>query len=416
MYKKSLLDNGTRVVTEYIPHVRSVSIGVWVSVGVRHETPANNGVSHFIEHMLFKGTKTRTAKDIAVEMDSIGGEMNAFTSKEGTTFYAKVLDEHLPIAIDLLADIMNNPVFDRREIERERRVIVEELKMVDDTPDDFVHEMYLGAVWKDNPLGMSILGTKKSLKGIGRDELIGYMRSRYTPSETVLSIAGNFKQRSLMKLLNDAFGNKKARRPAKPATRPKFTPRTVVRKRDLEQEHICFGYEGIPYTSSDRYAMYALNAIFGNSMSSRLFQEVREKRGLAYSVYSYLTQLRDTGLFTVYAAVSPSKTQQVIRVVDREIGKLRKHGVEPDELAKVKDQMKGSIVLGMENTNNRMSQLAKHEIYMGRFMTLDEVLSSIDAVTVEQINGLLDRVLDNGRRGMAALGPVDPKGIRAAAG
>jgi len=416
MYRKSLLDNGIRVVSEYIPHVRSVSMGVWVSVGVRHETPSNNGISHFIEHMLFKGTKTRTAKDIAVEMDSIGGEMNAFTSKEGTTFYAKVLDEHLPVAVDLLSDILNNSIFDQREIDRERRVIVEEIKMVDDMPDDRVHELYLGSVWKGEPLGMPILGTRKSLRHVGRDELIDYMGSRYIPSETVISVAGNFRHGALMKLLNKSFGSKKKRRQPKKDATPKFMPRLIVKKRDLEQEHICFGYEGIPYVSQDRYAMYALNSIFGNSMSSRLFQEVREKRGLAYSVYSYLTQLRDTGLFTVYAAVTPAKTQQLIRVIDREFAKLRKHGVEPEELAKVKDQMKGSIVLGMENTNNRMSQLAKHEIYLGRFISMDETLAAVDGVTVEQVNELLRRVFDDGRRGMAALGPVDPKVIKGVAG
>jgi predicted Zn-dependent peptidase len=219
-----------------------------------------------------------------------------------------------------------------------------------------------------------------------------------------------------MKMLNETFGLRKKQKTPKPPVMPVFQPKVLAKKRELEQEHLCFGYEAIPYVSSDRYGMYALNSIFGNSMSSRLFQEVREKHGLAYSVYSYLTQLRDTGLFTIYAAVSPAKTQQLIRVIDKEIKKLRKHGILPDELRKVKDQMKGSIVLGMENTNNRMSQIAKHEIYLGRFISLDEVLASVDAVSVEQVNGLVNSVLDNGNRSLAALGPVDPKVIKAAAG
>jgi len=414
MYKKATLDNGITVITESIPHVRSISLGVWVKVGARDEDERIKGVSHFIEHMLFKGTERRSAKDIAIEMDSIGGEINAFTSKEHTTYYVKVLDQHLPIAVDILSDIFFNSTFDPKEFERERKVIIEEIKMVDDTPDDLVHEFYLETVWKGNSLGQPILGTKGSIRALTRDAVMDYMHTRYLPSQIVISAAGNFDMDVMLDLLNKKFGGGKKRVRKDGGVRPEFRPAMNIKDRKLEQAHLCIGYDGYPFASGDRFGIYALNNIVGSSMSSRLFQEVREKRALAYSVFSYLTQLRDAGLFTIYAAVSPSKAVSLIKIINKEITKLVRQGVYEDELNKVKEQMKGNMVLGLENTSNRMSQLAKHEIYLGRHYTLDEIIADIDKVDSEQISRLIHELFVDGRPALAALGPVDKSQVKAA--
>jgi len=413
MFNKALLDNGIRVVTENIPHVRSVSLGVWVNVGARDEDKEVSGISHFIEHMLFKGTKRRKAKDIAIEMDSMGGELNAFTSKDGTTYYVKVLDEHLPRAVDLLADIFHNSVFDPKEIDRERKVIVEEIKIVEDTPDDLVHEIFYETVWKGTKLGQPVLGTKKSVAGIDRADFMGYMKKYYLPGEIVISAAGKFNLPALLDMLNEKFGGR-----GKKGTKPDgidahFRPAVSIRNRKLEQAHVCIGCPGLPYGHEDRFGMYALNTLLGSSMSSRLFQEIREKHALAYSVFSYLSSLRDTGLFVIYAGVSPDKAVSVIRLVMKEIKKLKKEGVPEGELAKVKEQLKGNTVLAMENTYNRMSQLAKQELYLGRRYTLDEILEQVEKINTEQVSRLARDTFKKGNMALTALGPVKKEDIEA---
>ena len=407
MFRKDILDNGIRVVTENIPHVRSVSLGVWVNVGSRDEDKELNGISHFIEHMLFKGTKRRTASEIAIEIDSMGGELNAFTSKEVTTYYVKVLDESLPKAVDLISDLFMNSLFDPKEIERERKVIMEEIKMVEDTPDDLIHEIFFETAWRGSRLGRPILGDKKSMARITRDDMLGYMEGNYLPSEIVISAAGKFEHKKLIDLLNESFGkiNRKGVKPARDIT--EFHPANLVKKRKLEQVHLCVGTTGYPYSHEDRFGVYAMNTLLGSSMSSRLFQEIREKRGLAYSVYSYLTSLRDTGLFVIYAGVSPAKAVSVVRLVAKEIKKLRKDGVTDGELAKVKEQMKGNMVLGLENTNNRMSQIAKQEMYFGRYFSLDELLARVDAVDQEQMARVSSGAFRKGNFALTALGPTE---------
>ncbi len=407
MFKRELLDNGMRVVTERISNVRSVSLGVWIDIGSRDESPELSGVSHFIEHMLFKGTKRRSARDIAIEMDSMGGELNAFTSKEGTTYYFKVLDEHLPRALDLLTDVFNNSTFEPKELDRERKVIMEEIKMVEDTPDDLVHELLYESVWKGTPLGQPVLGTRRSMSGLDREDLVGYMKKFYTPHNIVISAAGNFDHDMLMETLNKSFGGRKQGKDRENAGPAGFKVSVNVRNRKLEQAHICIGVRGLPYSHVDRFGMYALNTLLGSSMSSRLFQEIRERRGLAYSVYSYLTSLKDTGLFVIYAGVSPSKAASVVRLVWKEIDKLLDSGVKKDELEKVKEQLKGNMVLAMENTYNRMSQLAKHEMYLGRRYTLNEIISEIEKVNPEQVHRLVSELFGSREIAMSALGPVD---------
>jgi predicted Zn-dependent peptidase len=407
MFKRELLDNGIRVVTESIPHVRSVSLGLWINVGARDESKAESGISHFIEHMLFKGTKKRSAKDIAIEMDSMGGELNAFTSKEGTTYYVKVLDEHLSRAVNLLADIFHNSVFDKKEIDREKKVIVEEIKMVEDTPDDLVHELLYETVWRGNPLGQPVLGTRKTVTGITRENMLAYMGRYYLPSETVISAAGKFDMARLKDMLEKHFGKHKAPGGKADGKRTSFKPALKLKKRKLEQVHLCMAAKGLPYGHDDRFGLYALNTVLGSSMSSRLFQEIREKRGLAYSVYSYITSLRDTGLFVVYAGVSPPKAASAIRLISKEIKKLKKHGVSTDELKRVKEQLKGNMVLALENTYNRMSQLAKQEIYLGRHYTVDELLSQIEAVNKDQVARLADGIFAEGGTSLTALGHIE---------
>jgi predicted Zn-dependent peptidase len=415
MYKKEILDNGIRVVTEIIPHVRSASIGIWVDVGSRDEAPGENGISHFIEHMLFKGTRKRSAKDIAIEMDSMGGELNAFTSKEGTTYYVKVLDEHLPKAVDLLSDIFNHSVFDPKEIERERKVIVEEIKMVEDTPDDLVHELLYEAVWRGSPLGQPVLGSKKTVGGLTRENIKDYMAKHYRPSNIVISAAGKFDRNRLIDMLNDSFGGRKRKTPASKPVPVAFRKDMKVRSRKLEQAHICIASEGLPYSHKDRFGIYAMNTLLGSSMSSRLFQEIREKRGLAYSVYSYLTSMKDTGLLVIYTGVSPSKAPSVVKLISKEIKKIRKDGVTVEELDKVKEQLKGNVVLAMENTYNRMSQLAKQELYLDRHYTIDEVLEMINQVNKEQVEGIVKTVFKEGRMTLTALGPITKQDIAAEA-
>ncbi len=411
MYSKNLLDNGIRVVTENIPHVRSVSLGVWVNVGARDESLTESGLSHFTEHMLFKGTKNRSAKDIAIEVDSMGGELNAFTSKEGTTYYIKILDEYLPRAVDLLSDIFYNSVFDQKEIDRESKVIAEEIKMVEDTPDDYVHELFYESVWRGTPLGRSVLGTRKSVRSFKRDDFIKFMGRHYLPSDIVIAAAGTFDASRLLDMLNEKFGSK-----SRKGSKPKddgvlFTPAVKIKNKKLEQVHICMGVKGLPYGSRERFGMFALNTLLGSSMSSRLFQEIREKHGLAYSIYSYLTSLRDTGLFVIYAGVGSNKAAPVIRLIMKEIDKIRSHGVTADELAKVKEQMKGNMVLAMENTYNRMSQLAKQEMFLGRHYSLDEILAFIEEVDLATIERLVSQTFESGRIALTALGPIERRDL-----
>jgi len=406
MYRKDTLANGIRVVSETLPKSRSISIGVWVKVGSRHEAPEIGGVSHFIEHMFFKGTGKRSAKDIAIEMDSLGGEMNAFTSQETTTYYAKVVDEHLPVVIEILADILLGAKFDPVEMEKERKVILEEIKGVEDTPDDYIHELFTSTVWPDSSLGRPILGTKDTIKALKHNDIISYIESNYGPREIVISVAGNFEHARLIDLLNQHFG-KLARGgdPKKEAT-PEFTATISVKKKQLEQVQLCIGCKGLYYTHDDRYAISALNTVLGNSMSSRLFQEIREQNALAYSIYSYVTSYRDTGLLTVYAGTDPSNALEVVRLVMRELRKIKEEGITPAEELRVKNQLKGSLILSLESSNSHMSRLARQEIYFGKYLAMDDIIKGVEKVTVEQVQRLAHQLFNPDNIALTILGPI----------
>jgi predicted Zn-dependent peptidase len=383
-----------------------VSIGVWVKVGSRHEPEEIGGVSHFIEHLFFKGTEKRTAKDIAIEMDSIGGEMNAFTSQETTTYYAKVVDEHLPVAIDILSDILLHSKFDPLEMEKERKVILEEIKGVEDTPDDYIHELFTNTVWAGNSLGRPILGTRDTIKALKHKDIVAYIDNYYSPREIVISVAGNFEHARLIELLNASFGKLARGSLDKKEVTPVFTQAIAVKKKQLEQVQICVGCKGMQYTHEDRFVISALNTVMGNSMSSRLFQEIREQNALAYSIYSYVTSYRDTGLLTVYAGADPSNALEVVRLVIKEFRKIKDEGITPAEESRVRNQIKGSLVLSLESSTSHMSRLARQEIYFGKYLSMDDIIKGVEKVTAEQVQRLAGQLFTRENISLTILGPL----------
>jgi predicted Zn-dependent peptidase len=386
MIVKETLHNGLTLITESIPGVRSVAVGVWLKRGSRHERSEQTGISHFIEHMVFKGTKTRSAERIAEEMDSIGGHMDAFTAKEYASFHLRVLDEHLPVAVDILGDIVMNPLFDRAEMAREKKVIFEEINMVEDTPDDLVMELFAEAFWPGHPLGRSILGSRRSLGRLRREDLARFFARVYQPSNILIAAAGHLEHEAASALVHRHFGGLRARRSPANGRPPRVSTRVVTRsKRELEQVHICLGTAGLAQTHPDRYGCYVLSTVLGGSMSSRLFQNIREKRGLVYSISSGMTAYSDSGLFSIYAGTSRDSAREVIRLTLKEVRRLCGEKLGEEELRRAKDHLKGSLVLSLEYTGARMSQLAREEIYFGRSFTLDELLSEIEAVTADDV-------------------------------
>jgi predicted Zn-dependent peptidase len=388
---KTTLKNGLRVVTEQIPAYRSVSLGIWVKTGSRMESAANNGISHFIEHMLFKGTKRHSAKDIAELFDGIGGNVNAFTAKEYTCYYAKVLDQHLPIAVDALADMFFNSTFDPGELDKERNVILEEIAMYDDTPDDLVHDLIAKAAYKDNALGYSILGEQSNLKAMQPDHLRQYMKEHYTVDNTVIALAGNIDD-SVTELLDRHFGSFQNTGSTKAPEPPLFTGEALFHAKKTEQNHICLALPGCSLNDPMLYPMILLNNIIGGGMSSYLFQEIREKRGLAYSVYSYHTAHLDSGLFTIYMGTAPKQTREVLDVTMEVLHNVAERGLTEEELNKGKEQLKGSFILSLESTSSRMNRLGKNELMLGKHDTLDDILHRIQSVTREDIMALIERL------------------------
>jgi predicted Zn-dependent peptidase len=387
--------------------VRSISVGVWLTRGSRHESAERGGIAHFVEHMLFKGTATRTAEDIAQAIDSIGGQLDAFTAKEYASYYIKVLDEHLPLALDILSDIVLNPAFSPEDIEREKKVVVEEIKMVEDTPDDLVHELFTQGFWENHPLGRPILGTRETVESFQADLLRDYFRSTYTPRNLIVSAVGNLEHSRVRELVQDRFaalnpggesGNEQA---------PKVVPKVLIRNKELEQSHICLGASSYPQNHDDRYSSYVLNTLLGGSMSSRLFQNVREKRGLAYAVFSGLSAYRDAGSFTVYAGCANEAVGEVIDLIVEELRGVRQSPVPQAELQRAKDHLKGSLMLSLENTASRMSHLARQEIYFDRQFGLDETLQGVERVTAGDVQRVAADLFKRGSLAATVLGNVN---------
>jgi predicted Zn-dependent peptidase len=394
MIVKEVLENGLTLLTESMPHVRSVAIGVWLKRGSRHETPAQSGVSHFIEHMVFKGTKNRSAETIAAEMDSIGGYMDAFTAKEFAAFHLKVLDEHLPLAAEILGDIVLNPLFDPVEMAKEKKVIFEEINMVEDTPDDLVMELFTAAFWPDHPLGRPILGTKKSVASFARKDLSSFFKKVYHPGNIVIAAAGNLEHGRTAALVRRHFGALGGGKTPANGHAPRAASRVVTRaKKELEQVHLCVGSRAYPQAHHDRYGSYILNTVLGGSMSSRLFQNVREKRGLVYSISSGVTAYSDAGILSVYAGTSLDSVEEVLNLTLEEMKRLKGETMPAEELRRAKDHLKGSLMLSLENTGARMSHLARQEIYFGRQFGLDEIIGGIEAVSDDDVQRVAGEIL-----------------------
>ena len=387
--------------------VRSVSIGVWLTRGSRHETAERGGIAHFVEHMLFKGTTSRSAEDIAQAIDSIGGQLDAFTAKEYASYYIKVLDEHLPLAIDILSDIVRNPAFTPEDIEREKKVVVEEIKMVEDTPDDLVHELFTQGFWENHALGRPILGTRDTVESFDSDLLRSYFRDAYTAKNLIVSAVGNIEHGRVRDLVEERFGSLVQIGEPFDQQAPRVVPKTLIRNKELEQSHLCVGVDSYPQKHDDRYSSYVLNTLLGGSMSSRLFQNIREKRGLAYAVFSGLSAYRDAGSFTVYAGCSNDAVGQVIDLVVEELRTVKKTPVPDAELQRSKDHLKGSLMLSLESTSSRMSHLARQEIYFDRQFGLDETLAGIEKVTAADVQRVAADLFKNGSLAATVLGNVN---------
>ena len=393
MIVKEVLANGLTLITESMPHVRSVAMGVWLKRGSRHETPQKTGISHFIEHMVFKGTRNRSAEQIASEVDSIGGHMDAFTAKEYASFHLKVLDEHLPLAVEILGDILLHPLFDPLEMAKEKKVIFEEINMVEDTPDDLVMELFTGAFWPDHPLGRPILGTKHSVSSFRREQLATFFKASYRPANLVVSAAGHLDHRATAELVQRHFGELAPGGSGRNGGPPRAAVRIVTRsKRELEQVHLCLGTPAYPQAHDDRYGAYILNTVLGGSMSSRLFQNVREKRGLVYSISSGMTAYSDAGIMSVYAGTSLDSVDEVLRLTIEELRRMKGEPLPEAELRRAKDHLKGSLMLSLENTGSRMSHLARQEIYFGRQFGLDEITAGIERVDREHVQRIANEI------------------------
>jgi predicted Zn-dependent peptidase len=388
---------------------------MWVNAGSRDESPAQAGYSHFIEHMFFKGTTTRSATDISREIDALGGEMNAFTTRETTTFYVKVLDQHVPKALDLLSDLCHRSRFGPKEIEKEKQVVLEEIRMVQDDPEDLVQELHTGLVMGRHPLSRPILGQDATITRLRRQDLLDYIETHYRPQEMVLAVAGNFDQRQLEKKMASAFGGRRQTTNAPPRKRwpPEICGGVIMKRKPLEQVHLCVGLKGIPAGHKDRYAAYVLNRVLGGSVSSRLFQEVREKRGLAYSIYSFLSGYSDWGTITIYAGTRAREVERVLDLIRREIRHMAAHGIERSELKRTKDQIKGSLMLSLESSHSRMNKLAKDELIAGTHTSLEDMLAEIDAVTKQQIFRVAQELFAPGTMAITGLGPLSSRHVAA---
>jgi predicted Zn-dependent peptidase len=406
VYNRQVLPNGMVVLTERMPAVKSASIGVWVKVGSRDESPEVAGVSHFIEHMLFKGTERRSAQEIAKAIDAVGGTLDAFTSRESTCFYAKVLGEHLPLAIDILADTFLNSRLAPDDIDRERQVVLQEIKMVEDTPDDLVHDLFAEAIWGDHPVARPILGQKEIVLRLSQSDIRRHMDRFYRPDCTVIAAAGDIEHDRLVDLVSRAFDGFDGQSIHLDPPAPVSMAAVRVEERDTAQLHLCLGMDGLPHAHEDRYAISLLNAMLGGSMSSRLFQEVREKRGLAYSIYSYQASYRDCGLLVVYAGTSPESSSQVVDLIRAECARLRDEPIDPIDLQQAKDQLKGNLLLGLEGTSSRMTRLAKMEIYFQRNHELDEIIAGIERVSADQFQALAERILRDEAFAITSIGPL----------
>lgn len=407
MYRKSILPNGIRVVSETIPYVKSVTLGIWVGTGSCNEQDYNHGISHFIEHLMFKGTERRTAKEIAESVDAVGGQLNAFTAKEYTCYYIKVIDSQLDFAVDLLSDMLNASKFDPEDIAKEREVVLEEVKMYEDSPDELVHDIHLNNIWPEHPLGRNILGTVSSISQFDQKLVKEYCQDFYCPDNIVIAAAGNLTHQELLDLSNRYFGHIAGKKKILSPTVPLYNSIRNVYSKETEQVHLCISSPSVRQDAPEVYPIHVLNNIFGGGISSRLFQSIREERGLAYSVYSYQTNYSNAGLFTIYAGTRPANSSQVIELILADIKSLKTTGVSKDELARAKEQLKGSLLLGLESSSSRMSRIGKMEVTLGKYVTLDEVVEKINRVSYDDVHDMINNLFIAANLSVTALGPVN---------
>jgi predicted Zn-dependent peptidase len=406
MYNKTVLKNGVRIISEPIDHLRSVSLGIWVNTGSRDEIRSENGISHFIEHMIFKGTRNRTSLEIAKELDVIGGMSNAFTGKENTCFYAKVLGKHFTRLADILSDIFLNSIFDPDDMEHERQVIFQEISMVEDTPDDNVHVLFNRLFWTNHPIGMSVLGTGETVSAIAKETILRYIDTFYVPDRILVVAAGDVDHRSMISYFEPLFGSAPGGKNSTPErTVPVAEAGFSFHFKDLEQVHICLGGEAPSQTSDKRFACAIFNTIFGGNMSSRLFQEIRENRGLAYAVYSFVSSYVDTGLLGVYMATDSKNVNPALETVQDEIKKIIKGELSESDLAAAKDHLIGGIYLSSESSDSRMMRMAKNEFIFGRYVDSEEIVSQLEKVTVDEVIDVASDIFRDGKVSLTMLGP-----------
>ena len=406
MTKINQLSNKVTVVTEVLPYLQSASLGIWIRAGSSDENDSNNGIAHIIEHMLFKGTKNRSAKQIADEMARIGGNMNAFTSKECTSYYATTLSEHLPIAIDIISDMLTNSLIDDKSLKKEKGVIIEEIDMYDDSPEDLVHEMLQQRIWKDHPLGYMISGTKKIVRKVTKEQILDFMDTYYVGENMIISVAGHFDEDEVIALLEEKFGTIKAEstKENQNRSRPEYNRVQCKRHKDIEQLHCNIAFDCISYLSDERYVLSVLNSILGGSVNSRLFQKIRENSGLTYSIYSYGSSYRDTGLFHIYAAMNPAQTPVVIKKIYQILAEIKKKGVTAEELSMTKEQIKTELILGNESAKSRMNSNGKALLNRGRLMPIEELMEGINRVSRDNIIGFANQYLNPAMASVSLVG------------
>ncbi|MDR5683900.1 MAG: pitrilysin family protein [Armatimonadota bacterium] len=409
-YRKTTLPGGIRVVSETISDVRTVALGIWAQTGSRFEPMSQSGIAHFVEHMMFKGTRRRTARQIAEETDALGAQVNAFTDKELTCYYARVLSDHLPRIADILTDMVTDSLFSEEAIEKERQVIFEEIKMYEDSPDDLVQDLFLETIWSGDPLGRPVIGTTETISRIRRADFLEFVASEYRPQRILVAAAGDVRHEDLVEMVGTPLSRLAGEAPPRRTVAPQVSPSAAFRPKDVEQVHLCLGYPGLPAAHPDRFVQSVLDNIAGGGMASRLFQEVRERRGLVYSIGTFSTMYSDAGTFGAYAGTSPERAEEVVRITLRELLRLRDQPVLPDELQRAKDSLKGGLMLSLEGTAPRMFFLSRNELHFGRRITLDQVLAEIEAVTAERIQRLAAQILD-GEPALAAIGPAGSEAI-----
>lgn len=407
---RTVLANGIRVLTERIPHVRTAAVGIWVGTGSRYEPTAQHGISHFLEHLFFKGTHTRSALEIAQAVDDIGGQMNAFTDREQTVFYVKVLSANLGRALEIYADMLLHSTLADEFVERERQVITEEIKSYEDSPDELVQDLFAQTVWNSHPLGRPVIGTLATVGRLSRDDFVEFIDHHYRPDNVIVSVAGDVDHEQTVALVERHFGGWQGRADRNAQTPPQSQTGVATRVKEIEQVHLCLGTQGLAQSDERRYTLSVLDHLLGGGMSSRLFQEIRERRGLVYTIASYASAYRDGGLFVVYAGMSPEAGPEVIRLTLAEIEKMRTDPVDDAELRRAKESLKGSLMLGLESTGSRMSMLARSEIYHGRHVTLDEIIARVDAVTAQDVQRMAADLLAPERLALTAIGPFRGNG------